>query len=153
MATQESDIDILNGLIETTIDSADGYAQAAETATEAGSNADLVTMFHRFGSERQTAVAALRAQVVVLGGTPEDDGSLLAGAHRSFLQLKSLFGSSRERIIEEVESGEDQIKHKYEDAMKQDLSPATHSVISKAYETVRQGHDTVRDMKRAPKAA
>jgi len=153
MATHESDIDTLNSLIETTIDSADGYAQAAETATEAGGNDDLVAMFHRFGSERQTVVADLRAQVVALGGTPEDDGSLLAGAHRSFLKLKSMFGSSRERIIEEVESGEDKIKHEYEAAMKKDLSPATHGIINKAYGSVRKGHDTVRDMKLAYKAA
>lgn len=149
MATQEHDIDTLNKLIETTIDSADGYAQAAETAAETDGVADLADMFRKFSAERHTVVTDLRSQVTLLGGTPEDDGTLLAGAHRTFLKLKSLFGSARQRIIEEVEAGEDVIKARYENALKSDLSANTRAVIEKAFVSVRTGHDTMSAMKHA----
>ncbi len=152
MATQDSDINILNGLIETTIDSADGYEQAAETAQNDAESADLADLFRRFGNERRIAVTDLRSQVSLLGGEPEDDGSILAGAHRSFLRLKSVFGSSRARVIEEVEAGEDVIKAKYEDAMTADISTNTRAVVEKAYASVRAGHDTFSAMKHANQA-
>lgn len=145
MATTDIDISTLNSLIETTIDSADGYEQAAVAADDG----DLAQMFRRFGSERRQLVADLRAQVIALGGNPEDDGTLLASAHRSFLRLKSAFGSSRKAVIEEVETGEDHIKAKYDTALRETLLPETRRVIELAYGSVRKGHDTFSAMKHA----
>ncbi|GGE01466.1 hypothetical protein GCM10011529_04750 [Polymorphobacter glacialis] len=138
-----TDISTLNGLIATTIDSADGYEQAATEADDA----DLAALFRRFGSERRRVVGDLRAQVVALGGEPEDDGTLFAGAHRAFLKLKSAFGNSRKAVIDEVEAGEDVIKARYENAMKADLGAQTRAAIDKAYVSVREGHDTFSAMK------
>ena len=143
MATDSTDIRMLNSLIETTIDSADGYEQAAAQATDR----ELAELFRRFGSERRQVVADLRREVVSLGGDPEDDGSLLAGAHRAFLNIKSAFGSSNERVVEEVERGEDHIKDKYEAAMTEELSTPVRQAIEKAYRSVRAGHDTFSAMK------
>ncbi len=143
------DIDTLNDLIEVTIDSADGYEQAAESAADT----DLAQLFRRFGSERRSIVADLRAQVVRLGGEPEDDGSLLAGAHRVFLKLKTSVSNSRQSAIEEVERGEDHIKARYEDALEDDLTPESRTIIESAFASVKQGHDTMRAMKQAGAAA
>lgn len=145
MANTNDDIATLNGLIATTIDSADGYEQAAVAADDS----ELAAMFRKFGSERRQVVADLRAQVVALGGEPEDDGTLLAGAHRAFLRIKSSFGSSRKAVIEEVETGEDHIKAKYEDALNETLTPETRRVIEIAHVSVREGHDTFSAMKHA----
>ncbi|MEY2882896.1 MAG: hypothetical protein RL490_620 [Pseudomonadota bacterium] len=143
--TNEDDIATLNGLIETTIDSADGYEQAAASADDA----TLAETFRKFGSERRQIVADLRAEVLALGGEPEDEGTLLASAHRIFVKLKSLFGSSRERVIEEVEAGEDHIKHKYEKALQANIKLQTRAAIERAYGSVRRGHDTFSAMKHA----
>ncbi len=145
MTDHDTDIKVLNTLIETTIDSADGYEQAAKVADDA----ELAGLFTRFGSERRRIVADLRGQVVALGGDPEDDGSLLAGAHRAFLTLKSAFGTSRKAVIEEVEAGEDHIKAKYEDALDETLTAATRLVIETGFRSVREGHDTFSAMKHA----
>ena len=60
-----------------------------------------------------------------LGGTPEDDGSILAAGHRMFLKLRDSVSGSDASVIDEVERGEDFIKAKYEAALKDDeLSPA-----------------------------
>lgn len=46
-----------------------------------------------------------------LGGTPEDNGTVLGSAHRMFLNLKSVVtGQDDKAIIAEVEQGEDHIK-------------------------------------------
>lgn len=139
----DKDISVLNSLIETTIDSADGYEQAAGTAKDA----DLAQLFRRFASERRSVVADLRSHVVRLGGEPEDDGSLLAGAHRAFLNLRSAFDSDTRTAINEVERGEDFIKEKYETALKAELSPDVREAVQRAYESIRAGHDTFSEMK------
>lgn len=140
-----TDIATLNSLIETTIDSADGYEQAA-----AHDKADdLSQTFRQFAAERRSIVADLRGHVVRLGGTPEDDGSLLAAAHRQFLNLRSMFDSDRRTAINEVERGEDFIKAKYETALKAELSPEVRQAVQRAYESVRAGHDTFSAMKKS----
>lgn len=139
----DKDIATLNSLIETTIDSADGYEQAAATEKVG----DLAQTFRQFASERRSVVAELRSHVVRLGGTPEDDGSLLAAAHRQFLNLRSAFDSDTRTAINEVERGEDFIKGKYEAALREDLSPDVRQAIQRAYESVRAGHDLISAMK------
>ena len=139
----DKDISTLNSLIETTIDSADGYEQAAATEK----TGELAQLFRQFASERRSIVADLRSHVVRLGGTPEDDGSLLAAAHRQFLNLRSAFDSDTRTAINEVERGEDYIKNKYEAALREDLSPDVRAAVQRAYESIRAGHDTFSAMK------
>ena len=129
---------ILNDLIATTIDSAEGYREAAEDTTDAR----FATLFRDRAQERRDAVAHLRAEVRRLGEEPEDDGTILAAAHRTFMGLKELVTGNDDRaIITEVERGEGHIKEKYEDALKNDdLDPACRSVVQNCYTSVQQGH-------------
>jgi uncharacterized protein (TIGR02284 family) len=139
-------IELLNSLIETTIDSVDGYEKAAEAAK----GDEVSVMFRRFADERREAVARLRDQVRKLGGTPEDDGSVLASAHRTFLELRTYVQSDRKAAIMEVERGEDFIKSRYEDALDEpDLAPDVRDTITSCYDTVLRGHDSVASLKRA----
>ncbi|WGF89038.1 PA2169 family four-helix-bundle protein [Marinivivus vitaminiproducens] len=145
MATgNEHDIKVLNGLIETTLDSADGYRQAAKDTKNDG----FVSLFNQRADERQRVAGELQNEVRKLGGTPEDDGTVLAAAHRVFLNLKNMVTSGDQAIVDTVEDGEDHIKAKYEDALKdEDVTPATQQAITRAYESVRAGHDQMRDLK------
>jgi uncharacterized protein (TIGR02284 family) len=88
-------------------------------------------------------------QVRTLGGEPEMDSSMLAAAHRTFMDLKqALTGKDDKAIIQEVERGEDHIKAKYEEAMRDgDLSPATLAVVKTGYAAVREGHDKMSALK------
>lgn len=142
-----NDVSTLNSLIATTFDSIDGYQEAAE-ATD---RTDLKTLFGTLADERRSAVDAMRDQVREMGGTPEDDGTVLAAAHRRFLDLKSMVtGRDDKAIIDEVERGEDHIKHKFEAAMEDEaVSSGTKAVIGSAYASVKGGHDRIRDMKHA----
>ena len=59
------EVRILNGLIETTIDSVDGYRHSAGEAT----NPQFAEIFRRRASEREQVVQRLREQVRALGGS------------------------------------------------------------------------------------
>ncbi len=151
MSETSHDIRTLNGLIATTLDSIDGYTTAASDS-ESGRFAQI---FNDRARERRQVVTLLQAEVARLGGNPEDDGTLLAGAHRAFLNLKAaVTGKDDKAIINEVERGEDHIKAKYEDALGDpDLSPPTKMAIDEAYTSVRDGHDQMRDLKHSMEAA
>ena len=145
MQNRDKDIGCLNGLITTTIDSVDGYREAATDA----SNASFRTIFLDRANERQGVVSELQTEVRNLGGSPDDSGSALAGAHRMFLNLReAIAGGDDKAIIAEVERGEDHIKAKYEAALTDaDLSPETVSTIQRCYRSVKEGHDQMRDLK------
>lgn len=145
MPDNSHDISTLNGLIATTIDSANGYEEAAKDS-ETGR---FTPIFTRRAAERRSIASRLQQEVTSLGGDAADDGTLLAGAHRVFLNLKSVVtGNDDKAIINEVEAGEDHIKAKFEDAVADhDLSPTIRAVIESAYASVKEGHDEIRDIK------
>ncbi|MBA2920363.1 PA2169 family four-helix-bundle protein [Sphingomonas sp. MAH-20] len=147
MIGSDKDISTLNSLIKTTIDSVNGYQESAEAVE----SERFRSMFRELAQDRQQVVPKLQAEVSRLGGNPEDDGSAAAAMHRGWVDLKSaITGRDDKAIINEVERGEDYIKEKFETAMNSgDLSPECRSVVQQCYESVRRGHDRVRDLKHA----
>lgn len=146
MSKTDHDVKVLNDLIESTIDSASGYQEAAKDAD----NTRFADTFASRAQERSQVTGQLQRQVRMLGAEPEDDGSVLARAHRMFVNLRKSLSAGDTAVVDEVERGEDHIKAKFEDALKDDeLSPPTRSVIMQAYVSVKTGHDQMRDLKQA----
>ena len=143
--SNDTDVSVLNGLIKTTLDSMKGYEDAAKDAE----STQYATMFADFARDCAQVATNLQAQVRALGSEPEMDSSMLAAAHRTFMDLKqALTGKDDKAIILEVERGEDHIKAKYEDAMKDgQLSPASLDAVTKGYASVREGHDKMSALK------
>ncbi len=150
MVETSHDIRTLNGLIATTIDSVDGYTEAAKDSD----NSRFTQMFTSRAQERRQVASSLQAVVTQLGGNPEDDGTVLAGAHRVFLDLKAaVTGRDDKAIVNEVERGEDHIKAKFEDALKDaELSAQAKTAIESAWQSVKSGHDQMRDLKHSMEA-
>ena len=138
-------VTILNSLIATTLDSADGYRKAAEKAN----SERYRSMFNDFAAERETIVHDLQAEVRAIGGEPEDDGTILALAHRAFLSLRdAVTGNDDTAIVNEVERGEDHIKAKYDAVLKDGkLTGTSDAVVLKAYKSVKEGHDRMSQLK------
>ena len=84
-----------------------------------------------------------------------DDGTVLASAHRMFVNLRtSITTADNTAVVDEVERGEDHIKHKFDEAMNDNaLSPPALSAITDVYTSVRSGHDQMRDLKKMLHAA
>lgn len=148
---RDHDISVLNSLITTTIDSANGFERSAE-------DADLprfADMFREFAQERRQVVGQLQERVRTLGGTPNDDGSLKADLHRRWVDLRDAISRGGDReIIEEVERGEDYLKNKYDAALADsEISAETMAVIREAYQSVRAGHDRASALKHSMQSA
>ena len=147
----DHDITILNSLITTTIDSANGFERSAEDADVP----QFVQMFREFAQERRQVVGQLQDRVRTLGGTPNDDGSLKADLHRRWVDLRDAISRGGDQeIVEEVERGEDYLKSKYDAALEdRELSPDTLALIREAYQSVRAGHDRASALKHGMQGA
>ena len=151
MTEHSAQISTLNTLIATTIDSVKGYEDAASNS-EAGR---FQEMFRQRASERQRVVEQLRDEVRRLGGNPEDDGSFMGATHQRFLDLKAaITGRDDKAIINEVERGEDYLKEKFETALNSDeLSGESRSVVESCFQSVREGHDQMSQLKHGLEAS
>ncbi len=136
------DISVLNSLIETVIDSVDGYRRSAQEATSSRFSAEFLER----ANEREQVVSQLRDRVRQLGGTPEDDGTVLAAAHRAFLTLRDrVTGSDDTAVVAEVDHGESYLDGKWQTALKDErLSTQTRSLIQQLYASVRDGRERFR---------
>lgn len=144
----DHDTRTLNGLIATTLDSVDGYREAAKQADNSG----LAQTFTARATEREQVVRKMQDKVRAAGGNPEDDGTILAGAHRVFLSLRDAVSGDRDddAVVAEVERGEDHIKSKFESALKDDdLSADAKTCVADCYTSVKQGHDQMSNLKHA----
>jgi len=139
------EISTLNTLIATTIDCITGYENSAKDVD----SEQFGEIFRQRADERQKVVEDLRGEVRRLGGNPEDDGSFLGKTHQRFEDLKAaITGGDDKAIINEVERGEDYLKGKFEAALNSDtLSGESRSVVERAYQSVRAGHDQISQLK------
>ncbi|GAA4027309.1 PA2169 family four-helix-bundle protein [Sphingomonas rosea] len=139
-----SGLGTLETLTTTLIDSINGYRDAAEHAE----GTRFQEIFRRNADERSRVVEELRAEITRLGGNAPDDGSFLGATHQRFLDLKAaITGRDDTAIVNEVERGEDYLKEKFELALKADIDPQARTVIERAYQSVRQGHDQISALK------
>ena len=135
---------ILKTLTSTLNDSVNGYRDAAENAE----SEQFREIFRTNARERERVAGELAGEVRRLGGTPDEDGTVLGKTHQVFLDLKAaVTGRDDKAIINEVERGEDYLKDKFETALNSDTDPQIRSAIERAYQSVRRGHDRVRDIK------
>ena len=145
------EISTLNTLIATTIDSITGYENSAKDID----NQRFAEIFRQRADERQRVVEQLRGEVRRLGGDPEESGSFLGKTHQRFEDLKAaITGKDEKAIINEVERGEDYLKEKFETALSGgELSSETRSVVEQAYQSVREGHDQMSQLKHGMEAS
>ena len=145
----QDQISTLNTLIETTIDSITGYEESAQNVD----NERFRQIFRERADERQQVVSQLREEVRRLGGDPEESGTFLGKAHQRFEDLKAaITGRDEQAIVNEVERGEDYIKGKYEAALNE-LTGDSRSVVERAYQSVREGHDQISALKHGLQAS
>ena len=145
MTEHTKEITVLNTLIAPLLDSVDGFQKSAGDID----NPSLAEKFNARARERQQAVTSLQAAVAAEGGNPEDDGTLLGGAHRAFQSLREVVMTRDDKaIVAEIERGEDYLKSKFEAALAEtDLSPGARSAIEEAWQSVRSGHEEMSALK------
>lgn len=145
----EHDAVQINSLIAATLDSAEGYYAAAEAAK----SSRFTHLFQTRARERRALVLTLQAEVLRLGGKPDDAGTVLGAAKRWFVSLKNIMAGSDASIVTEVEAGEDHVKGVFEAVMQdQRVSEAVRVVVTTAYGAIRADHDQMLNLKLDQKA-
>jgi len=144
--TKDEIVDTLNDLIQITEDSHEGYRKSAEDADEQ----DLKFLFNNFSAQRGAMVRDLQKHVAEQGGAPEASGTILGGAHRFFVDLKSsVLGRDRAALLQEVERGENEAIRRYEQALDKELPTHLASVISQHLSRLRSDRDRIASMNKA----
>lgn len=131
-------VDTLNDLIRIVEDSHEGYRQAAESAEEE----DLKALFNDLSAQRGAIVRELQRLVAEQGGAPDMGGTMMGGAHRFFLELKTaVLGRDRAAILTEVERGEDECIRLYEGALAKELPLPITAVTAQHLDRIRVDRD------------
>ncbi|WP_417622870.1 PA2169 family four-helix-bundle protein [Parasphingorhabdus sp.] len=124
--TNNPSTDILNDILETLIDSTHGYEKAAEIADRD----TFKNFFSRRAAARRAMAAAVRKEITAYGDAPENDGTILASAHRVFMNLSAALQDNDEAAIEAVETGEEYLRMKFDRALERDdLSPSAKTLL------------------------
>lgn len=105
--------DALSNLYTTLIDSRDGYEQAAEIVDRQR----LQELFADIQSRRAEQAAEVRDFLAASDIDLDEDGTILAAAHRQFLGLRDMLSSDDEEVVEEVIRGERQLLEAYDAAI------------------------------------
>ena len=150
MALDRDDvISVLNDLIETSKDGANGFRTAAESVQSAQAKAVFTTQVQL----KERAVAELQAEVRRLGGDPERRGSVAGSLHRGWMNLKAaVTGGDDEAIIAECERGEEAAAKSYEDALEKALPADLRAVVERQYQGTLRNLDEVRALRAIPRA-
>jgi uncharacterized protein (TIGR02284 family) len=143
---RDDQISVLNELIQTCKDGAEGFQQAAEGVQDK----DLNTLFSRYSEQRRQFAAELQTEVKRLGGDPDKSGSVSGALHRGWMNIKSaVTGKDDAAIISEAERGEDVAVKTFEDALKKSLPVDLESIIRRQYSEIKSVHDRVRSLEMA----
>lgn len=137
----------LTALLTRVVDSADGYEQAADSCD----SGVLKGIFTERAKMRRGFASEIRRELEKLGEDVDDDGSLLASAHRVFLDLKTkVSGDDNEQALEEVERGETALVKQYEETLDETASnTAFHEVLRKQLSCVREDLNSARKLEEA----
>ena len=136
---------VLNGLIETTLSNVHGYREAAAHARDPKFKAMLVERADR----RMVLSKRLADEVRTFGGEPPHGETLAARVHERFVAMKERMGDDR-TVVDEVEEGEDVMKHRFAKAAKEpELPPRLRDWLTELSVQVRAEHDEISRLKKS----
>ena len=137
-------------LVQINKDSAAGFQQAADAIEDKALAAD----FRVWAVDRTRQADDLASYVAASGGDVPEDESWLATLHQTWLKLRAAISSGDAyTVLAEAERGEDQIKEKYEEVLKETAGSPLNDVLQKQYVQVKSVHDRVRDLRDARKSS
>ncbi len=147
MADNETVISTLNSLIETCKDGQDGF----QTAADGVRNSDLKTLFHTYAQQRAGFAGELQNEVRLLGGDPEQTGSVAATLHRGWINIKSaVTGEDEGAVVSECERGEDAAVSNYRAALDGGNLPVNiHSIVERQFTQIQEAHGRIRTLEKA----
>ncbi|MGB6153586.1 MAG: PA2169 family four-helix-bundle protein [Pricia sp.] len=116
----------LNDLLEKTYDAEKGFKKASENVE----HGQLKSYFARKAQERYDFGHALKAEIKQFGQEVDKGDSLAGKAHRSWMDIKSLFSmDDEEAMLEEAITGEKNAVEAYDDVLRETSLPASTATL------------------------
>lgn len=132
---------MLKDLLDTSQEGERGFGLAAKDNREPG----VVDVLKDGEEFCRAAAVELQGQVRLLGGTPEDGGTVKVPVYRGWISFKAVrISRDTKSILEECERGEDYARARYEDAMKIELPESLRVIVERQYQRVIAIHGRVR---------
>ena len=123
------DKEITKEIMATLADGREGFLKGAEKLKETNTP-ELAQAFRKYGAQRVAYYDELDTMATSYGDDIDETGSVVAAAHRGWMAIKdALAGWSPTGVLEAAVSGERHAVNTYEDALKEDLSPALRDVL------------------------
>jgi uncharacterized protein (TIGR02284 family) len=139
-------LETLNHLAEISRDGARGFQEAA-SAIEAP---DLKATLQRCSERCEAGAKELDVEVVKLGGSPTDSGSMTGALHRAWTNLKAVVTNGDPKaILEECERGEDAAESAYANALEDEYAPGIVAILQRQYAGVRENHAMIKQLRDA----
>jgi len=145
MQSENHTVKVLNSLIETTLDSANGYRDAAEGAE----SQPVRALLSRKATTREELSRRLQSEVRSFGAAPETDQSAMGKVHNVFTEMKGkLMGRDDEGVLAEVDRGESFIEKKFDEASRDpDLPDHVRRLIESECAAIRMDHEEMKRLK------
>ncbi|MAP95708.1 MAG: hypothetical protein CMK07_12230 [Ponticaulis sp.] len=137
MTQRPTDIDVLNHVTRTLIDSLKGYELASDMVE--GHEA-LQNSLRARAADRKSLIGRFQDEVRRQGGEPETSSGLLGRVHRTYVKIASLFDDDVHAALSAVDDGEIFLLDDIEDRMKLDhLSAETRNLLNLAMDSAIDG--------------
>ncbi|MGR3466835.1 MAG: ferritin-like domain-containing protein [Shimia sp.] len=127
-------IDALKTLLTRLVDSREGYREVLDDIE----NPTIKGMIQRFHTHREQYATEIRTALTNAGEKVDEDGSLLASAHRVFVGLRDALSSGDEAVLAETLRGEKKLVEAYDEAIQAE-TPADPE-----YQTLVTQHQVVK---------
>jgi len=139
-------VDRLQQLVQINIDSAEGFRHAADALQDKVLAAD----FRVWAVDRTRQADELARYVEINEGEAPDERSWMAAFHQTWLDFRAAISAGdTHAVLSEAERGEDLIKERYEEALKETAGSGVNDVLQHQYANVKKVHDRVRDLRNA----
>ena len=137
-------ISTLNNLISIAKDGVKGMSSAAENAKSPA----LKTTLGRLSGEREQVATQLQGLVRSLGGEPDDSGTILGTAHRTFMNMKdAVTGYDDAKLLVECERGEDYAVQQFRAAVREGLPSGVGPRVESCLHQVKKSHDEIKSLR------
>jgi len=132
----------LNELLEKNYDAEKGYKDAAERVE----NASMRDFLQQQAQDRYDFGHELKDEIKNFGEEPDKGGSVKGAIHRNWMDLKAAVSSdSNEKVMEEVQRGEQSAIEEYDDILKKDLPPTTTSILNRQRNKIAKAQQSAKN--------
>ena len=146
MSANSNQVNALNKLITTLYDGENGYKEAADEVD----SVSLATKFRELSQQRYNFGHEIKPEITKLGGKVDKGGSLAAGAHRIWMDIKETFSSNDEgAILKECIRGDESAVDTYREVLKDtSLTTDARQIVTRQLEAIERSLGELRTLNR-----